>query len=108
VGFDVDLRFDGQKAYVLDGAGMSYHPRLGAELSYRNAVALRGGISNVTYSDPLGFQVTPSVGAGLAVNQFDVDYAFGDFAGMTADLGFSHRLSVKITLEQPSLRRIDR
>lgn len=108
VGFDMDFRFDGQKAYVLDAAGMSYHPRLGAELSYRDAVALRGGLSNVTHSDVQGVQLTPSVGAGLAVNQFDIDYAFGDFAGMSADLGFSHRLSVKITLEQPSLRRIDR
>lgn len=105
IGFDVDVRFDGQRAYVLDAAGMSYHPRLGAELSYKDAVALRGGLSNVTVSDAFGFQATPTVGAGLAISQFDVDYAFGDFAGMASDLGYSHRLSVKITLEQPTLRR---
>lgn len=107
LGMDVDLRFDGQETYVLDAGGISYHPRLGTELSFKDVVALRGGLNNVAFSDALGgWQFTPTVGAGLAISQFNVDYAFGDFAGLTADLGYSHRLSVHITLEQPSLKRV--
>jgi hypothetical protein len=84
---------------------VSYHPRIGAELSIANAVALRAGIGDVAYNDDIGLQLTPSVGAGLAVKEFDVDYAFGDFTGMASDLGYSHRLSLKITMEQPKFRR---
>lgn len=108
LGMDVDFRFDGRQSYVLDAGGISYHPRFGTELNVRGIVALRGGISDVTYADGLGMQFTPTVGAGLAISQFNLDYAFGDFAGVSSDLGYSHRLSVHITLEQPGLRRVVR
>ena len=104
-GFDVDLRFEGREAYALNSGSISYHPRLGTELSVRDVVALRAGLSDVTVSDDLGWQYTPTVGAGLAVSRFNVDYAFGDFAGLASDLGYSHRLSVQLTLAQPGLQR---
>lgn len=105
LGVDTDLRFDGQRTYVLDAGGISYHPRVGAELSVANAVALRAGLGDVAYNDDFGLQLTPSVGAGLRIKEFNVDYAFGDFTGLSSDLGYSHRLSLKITMEQPKFRR---
>ena len=107
LGLDLDLAFDGQERYVFDGAGMSFHPRFGTEYVYRGIVALRAGVGRVLYDgDTFGLQMTPSVGAGLYLKQVQVDYGFGDFAGYTSDdLGYSHRISVQLTLEQPNLVR---
>ena len=91
---DLDLGFDGEQANVLDVAGVSLRPRLGGELLYRDRLAFRAGISEVTSNADYGTQVTPSVGAGLKLGQLDVDYSFGDFGGLSSELGYSHRVSV--------------
>ncbi len=105
VGMDVDLAFDGQQAYAFNTGDVSFHPRLGTELSYKGIVALRGGISNVTTSERYGTQFTPTVGAGLTLNQIAVDYGFGDFGGLQSELGYSHRVSLTVSLEQPRFAR---
>jgi hypothetical protein len=52
--------------------------------------------------------LTPSVGAGLDLEQVSVDFSFGDFAGIVAeDLGFSYRISAQLRLEQPGLKRAE-
>ncbi|HEX9950977.1 MAG TPA: PorV/PorQ family protein [Rubricoccaceae bacterium] len=91
---DLDLGFDGERANVLDVAGVSLRPRVGGELLYRDRLAFRAGISEVTSNADYGTQVTPSVGAGLKLGQLDVDYSFGDFGGLSSELGYSHRISV--------------
>ena len=49
------------------------------------------------FSDTVGgINVTPNVGAGLRLNQFSIDYGFGDFAGITSDLGYSHRIAATL------------
>ncbi len=105
-GLDFDLAFDGQRAYAFNTGDVSLHPRLGTELTFRNIVALRAGISDVTSSERFGTEVTPTVGAGLNVGAFDVDYGFGDFGGIRQELGYSHRVSLKYTLTQDRLRRV--
>ena len=105
VGVDLDVAFDGQQAFVLNAGDISFHPRIGAEYTFRDVVSLRAGISRVLVSDDLGLDVTPTVGAGLRLNQIFLDYGFGDFAGLTADLGFSHRISARLVLQQPRLKR---
>ncbi|MEM1125709.1 MAG: PorV/PorQ family protein [Bacteroidota bacterium] len=97
---DVDVAFDGQQTYVFNAGDVSFHPRVGAEYSYREVVALRAGISRFTHSERYGLNVTPSVGAGLRLRQISVDYSFGDFAGLTSDLGFSHRVSLQVSLRR--------
>ena len=68
-------------------------------------VALRAGLGRITRSDVYGLDFSPTVGAGLQLKQLSVNYGFGDFAGLTSDLGFSHRISATLTLEQPGLQR---
>jgi hypothetical protein len=102
---DLDVAFDGQQAFVLNAGDVSFHPRLGAEYTFKEVVSLRAGISRVLVSDAIGFDVTPTVGAGLRLNQISLDYGFGDFAGLTSDLGFSHRVSARLILQQPRLKR---
>ena len=105
LGFDVDVAFDGQQAYALNTGDLSFHPRIGGEFDYRGVVALRAGLNQVTSSDRDGFSVTPAVGAGLNLNMIGVDYGFGDFAGLSSDLGFSHRISVQVRLNQSRWER---
>jgi len=105
LGMDVDLAFDRQQAYALNTGDISFHPRLGGEVTYKGIVALRGGISNVTTSERYGTQLTPTIGAGLNISQVSVDYGFGDFGGLQSELGYSHRISVKLTLAQPRFQR---
>ncbi len=102
---DLDVAFDGQQAFVLNAGDVSFHPRIGAEYSFKDVVLLRAGISRLLVSDALGVDVTPNVGAGLKLNQFTIDYGFGDFAGVSSDLGFSHRISARLILQQPRLKR---
>lgn len=105
VGLDVDLDFNGLETYYMNMGNVSFHPRIGTEFSYKGVVALRAGMSNVMMSERYGLDVTPTVGAGLQIKQFAIDYGFGDFAGLASDLGYSHRISARLTLEQPGLKR---
>ena len=91
---DVDLAFDGQSANVLDAGGVSFRPRLGAEMSYRDILAFRAGIADVATSEDFGTQLTPTVGAGVRLGALDVDYGFGDFGGLASELGYAHRVSL--------------
>jgi len=105
LGLDVDLAFDGQRAYVLNTGEVSYHPRVGAEYSFRDLVAVRAGMTDVLKTDRDGWNVSPTVGAGLHLRRLAVDYGFGDFAGLAADLGYSHRISARLTLARASWQR---
>lgn len=91
---DLDLGFDGQSANVLDAGGVSFRPRLGGELTYRDVLAFRAGIADVATSERFGTQITPSVGAGVHIGPLAVDYGFGDFGGLASELGFAHRVSL--------------
>ena len=105
-GLDVDVAVDGQRAFVPNIGDVSFHPRLGMAFRYAGVVELRGGIRRLQIGDPIGVDVTPSVGAGLDLEQVSVDFSFGDFAGLVAeDLGFSYRISAQLRLEQPGLER---
>ena len=105
---DLDLGFDGQSANVLDASGVSFRPRVGAEVDVRGVLALRAGISDVTTSERFGTQITPTVGVGLNAGRFNVDYGFGDFAGVQGDLGVSHRISLQFTLASDRYARGER
>lgn len=107
-GLDLDVAFDGQRSYALNAGDVSFHPRVGTELSYREVVALRFGVSDVTSSERFGTQFTPTVGLGLALGPLNVDYGFGDFGGIRQELGFSHRISLQYTLRQDRLARSNR
>ena len=106
VGADVDVAFDGQRAFVPNIGDVSFHPRAGAAFSYRGVAELRAGINRLQVGDDIGLDLTPSVGAGLNLAQVSIDFSFGDFTGLTArDLGYTYRISAQLTLEQPGLKR---
>lgn len=98
---DLDLGFDGREANALDAGGVSFHPRAGAEVTYRRVLALRAGVSDVTSNEDYGTQVSPSVGAGVRLGPLAVDYGFGDFGGLSSELGYSHRVSLAYRFGRP-------
>lgn len=101
---DVDAFFDGRSGSAFEAGELSFQPRLGAELDYRDAVKLRGGVSDV-YAVDGSLRVTPSVGAGFRIGPVAVDYGFGDFGGVPGELGFSHRISLAYTLSSDRFAR---
>jgi hypothetical protein len=106
VGLDVDVAVEGRRAFAPNLGDVSFHPRLGAAFRYKGVAELRAGVQRLQYGDGIGLDLTPSVGAGLDIEQFSIDFSFGDFAGLTAeDLGYSYRISAQLRLEQPGLKR---
>ena len=95
---DFDLGFNGEQANVLDVAGVSVRPRVGGELTYRDVLAFRAGIADITTNEEFGTQITPALGMGVKLGPLAVDYGFGDFGGLASELGYAHRVSVSYKL----------
>lgn len=102
-GFDVDVAFDGQRAFVPNMGGVSFHPRVGGAFNYAGVAEVRAGLQRIqTGGDLGGITASPSVGAGVRLDRISLDLSFGDFVGITAeDLGFTYRLSAIIRLQPP-------
>ena len=100
VSVDVGVAFDGQQAWVFHTGPVSYHPSVGFSYAYRDIVFLRSGISNIAidpWTDRLS--LSPALGAGVAVKTLHVDYSFGHFSGVASELGYSHRISLRLQFE---------
>jgi hypothetical protein len=83
---DVDLLFENRRAYYINIGEMSIEPHVGAEVSYKDIVAFRTGITNFI-TDPIsGFTVSPTLGMGLKLSSFILDYGFASFAGAASGL----------------------
>lgn len=99
---DVDVRFEHRRfasvAYVkipyLGAASLD--PRLGLEFDFRKTVALRVG-----YNDVGQF----TLGAGVHLRKLDVDYSFARFGSAGNDLGDTHRISLRLMLQEDRFRR---
>ncbi len=95
---DVDLLFENRRAYYINVAGMSVEPHVGGEVSYKDVIAFRAGVTDFI-TDPIsGFNVSPTLGLGLKLSTFVLDYGFTSFAGASSDLGFTHRISLRFDI----------
>ncbi len=95
---DVDLLFENRQAYYINLGRMSVEPHVGGEVSYKNVVALRAGLTDFITDPVSGFTVSPTLGMGLKLSSFILDYGFASFAGASSDLGFTHRISLRFDL----------
>ena len=97
--FDVDMRFEDRASASnahIGAVSLDFHT--GLEFDFRQVVAVRTG-----YSD-LG---TFTIGAGVHLPKFDIDYSFAKFDG-TEELGNTHRISITFTLAAEQFHRNDR
>jgi len=98
VALDILSHFDGRQTYHFNTGPVSFQPHLGSEFSYKEILFLRLGMTDVYTDRNSNFYASPTVGTGFRVNKLFIDYAFNSFAGITADLGYTHRISAKISL----------
>ncbi|MEQ8524199.1 PorV/PorQ family protein [Gracilimonas sp.] len=97
---DVDLLFENRQAYYLNVGSMSIEPHVGSEISYKDIIAFRAGVTNFITDPVSGFSVSPTLGLGLKLSSFVLDYGFTSFAGASSDLGFTHRISLRFDLNR--------
>lgn len=95
---DTDILFEGRRTYYLSLGDASFEPHLGAELGYKDRVYLRTGVTDLHIDDRNSFFVSPTLGTGLKIGAFMIDYGFNSFAGIASDMGFTHRISLQLTL----------
>ena len=91
-----DVRFENRRFSAMTNIGpISIDPQAGLEFDYKNVVAIRGGyneIGNIT------------IGAGIHLRKLDIDYSFAKFDAAD-QLGNTHRISLRLTLEEDRYRR---
>jgi hypothetical protein len=93
---DFDLRFENRRfASVAHVGPVSIDPHVGLEFDFRKIVALRIGYNDIK-------QIT--FGAGVHLRKLDVDYSFARF-GALEDLGNTHRISLRLILEEARFAR---
>jgi hypothetical protein len=94
---DVDVRFENRRYASIAHLGpISFDPHMGLEFDYKNTIALRIGYNDVK-------QMT--LGAGLHLRKLDIDYSFARF-GKENDLGDTHRISLRLVLQQANFARV--
>ena len=94
---DVDIRFEGRSFASIAHVGpVSLDPHVGGEYEFKTLFTLRIGYSDVK-------QLT--LGAGIHLPKLNIDYSFVKFDGVD-QLGNSHRISMKFTLETERFKRI--
>jgi hypothetical protein len=100
---NADLTFDGQRNVLISSSLVNIDPRVGLELGYKDLVFLRGGAMNFqkqTDIDGTTFNtMMPSIGAGIKINNFSVDYALAN-AGSNASLPYSNVISVRLSIDK--------
>jgi len=99
---DLDVRFEHRRyasiAYVyIPGVGAaSIDTHFGVEYDYKHIVAVRLG-----YNDVRQF----TVGAGVHLRKLDIDYSFARFGTEADNLGDTHRISLRLMLEEDKYAR---
>jgi hypothetical protein len=96
--FDVDVRFENRRSSAnanLGGISFDFHG--GFEYDFKNLFAFRSGMND------LG-QFT--VGAGVRLPKLYIDYSFAKFDAIE-ELGNTHRISLRFSLEEERFRRKD-
>lgn len=98
--FDLNLFFENRQAYYLNVGRMSIEPHLGAEATYKKRLSIRAGLTDFVDDPVSGFSISPTLGLGLKVSDFYLDYGFASFAGTASTLGYTHRISLKFELSK--------
>lgn len=96
--FDTDIRFEGREAFYINTGKISYEPKFGTELGYKQMVFLRLGANNFFYRNDETLTFSPTFGAGFQFKFIELDYSFDNFYGVSSDLGNTHRVSVRFNL----------
>lgn len=103
---DGDITTDGRRNTLMSNADFSLDPHAGLELSYKNIVYLRLGVSNFQRvlddkdsTNQAKYTLwQPSAGAGLRIAGLNIDYAYTSLQTQSNPL-FSHIISIRLDLQ---------
>ncbi|HTE34505.1 MAG TPA: PorV/PorQ family protein [Chryseolinea sp.] len=104
---NLDLTFDGRRNTVLASDIVSFDPKLGLELAWKDAFFVRGGINNfqqaIDDNDSSNLKKVwiyqPSIGAGFKVSTVQIDYAFTNLANQSNPL-YTHVFSLRVDIKK--------
>ncbi len=101
---NLDITTDGRRNVLLSMNPFSVDPHIGMSVAFKELILLRAGLSNVQFVENLNNQntlnVQPSIGLGLALKGFYLDYAFTDIGDASIAL-YSHVISLRLKLDKP-------
>ncbi len=86
---DIDFSFDGKKYTLISSKAVSIDPYFGAELNFKDLIFFRTGIGNfseIPDFDGKTFTFQPSLGLGIKLYNFKLDYALTDIGNQSAAL----------------------
>ena len=101
---DADITTDRRRNTVIATDVVSIDPHMGLAFGFKKYATLRMGVNNFQYvknfddSRTLNFQ--PTVGVGVQIKNFAVDYAFTDIGDVSVAL-YSHVISLRLSLNEP-------
>ncbi len=106
-GLQVETNFtastDGRRNSIVNFGAVSVDPNLGLEFNYNRKIYLRGGLGNfqnqtdITDTTSKVRTYTPSIGAGVQLGKFSLDYALSKIQNTDA-IPYSHFISVSARL----------
>lgn len=103
---DLDVTTDGKRNVLVKTNFASFDPHFGFSLNYKTYVSVRGGLTNFQYVKNFDatqkLNVQPTIGLGLNIKGFSLDYAFTDIAGDASAALFSHVISLRLRLSKPT------
>lgn len=102
---DLEVTFDGRRNTLIQTDGLSMEPHLGLELSSRDILFLRAGVSSIqsrkkiNNPDANEYFVQPNMGIGLQLGRIGIDYALAFLNESDGKSSLSHVFSASYTLQ---------
>lgn len=102
---NLNINTDGRASGLINSSRIALEPTIGGEFGYKDLFFLRAGVGNMQRlvndfnADTRSLSVTPSMGLGLKLNKFKIDYALsniGTISGQANGNLFSHIFSLTI------------
>lgn len=104
---NISINTDGRASGLITNKNIAIEPTLGAEVSYKHLVFLRGGIGNLQRlvndfnADKRSFSFVPSLGLGLKMNRLRIDYALNTLGaqGSNKSTLYTHIISLNLDIQ---------
>jgi len=101
---DIDATTDGMRNTLIKSNTFSLDPHMGVQLSFKELVKVRGGVSSIQQFKAIdgssSWGVQPNLGLGVGIKGFNLDYAFTRLGAAEAGY-YTHVFSLKFKLSQP-------
>ncbi|MCB2204907.1 PorV/PorQ family protein [bacterium] len=105
---DLEMMGEGREfASTVNLGPVSINPHVGLEYRFRDVFALRGGLSDVFFDDKHDSKQLLTFGAGIHLPKLYLDYAFGQNALFSEFKDASHRISLRLVLEEKKFSRTE-